>query len=849
MDKELKEENILNQSLDVIMSDRFGKYSKYIIQGRALPDVRDGLKPVQRRIIYAMNELGLFSDKAYKKSARVVGEVIGKYHPHGDSSIYEAMVRMAQDWKMNLPLIDMHGNKGSIDDDPAAAMRYTEARLAKVTKTMLDGIKKKTVTFAPNFDDSESEPTVLPALLPNLLVNGAKGIASGYATEMPPHNLGEILDAAMAKIKEPSLSNKKIAKIIKGPDFPTGGEVIGADGIIEAIERGRGRVIIRSKYEVNDSKTKPFIKITEIPYGVVKSKLVRAIDEIAFNKTISGIKEVRDETDRNGITIMIELDAGTEPDKVLNYLLSKTDMQVYYTYNNVTISQNAPKVMGLNQLIDEYIAFQREIQRKKMSFDLARDKDRLEVIDGLIKVASMADKVIDCIRNAEGSKKGVVEALVKQFQFSENQASAIADLKLYRLSKTDQSVYLEEKKLLDDKVTYYNKILNSDEEFDNFLVELMSEFKETYATPRRTVVTESAETIEINMEELIKHEDVYIGVSKMGYIKRFSNRIFDSNEVKSYGLKPGDSLVYLNMINTMEKVLVFTNKGRYVFIPGHKVVEAKWRDVGKHLNDYALLDVDETVVEVISVDDFDVEAFVAFATKNGKIKKVAISDFQPARYNKPFVCVKLEDGDEVVSVVGTNGTNQFIMISASGKAIKYREHKIAPSSSKTKGVRGISLASGDYLAAMFKGHDDQVVGLVSNRAWAKRIKVSDIHFGSKSTQGKPIYRQLKGNPHVVIDAKIIDPSDEIAIRDFSDEIQIKAFRDITITSSAEGFSSLGIENVINAKIMKFFKFAKDAKFIQNRIHVSEEDQFKKSESAIDDAMNQISMDDILKDIK
>ncbi|NQZ66270.1 MAG: DNA topoisomerase IV subunit A [Mycoplasmatales bacterium] len=837
-------ENILNQSLDQIMSDRFGRYSKYIIQGRALPDVRDGLKPVQRRIIYAMNDLGLFSDKPFKKSARIVGEVIGKYHPHGDSSIYEAMVRMAQDWKMNVPLIEMHGNKGSVDDDPAAAMRYTETRLAKITKSMLIGIKKKTVSFAPNFDDSEVEPTVLPGLMPNLLVNGAKGIASGYATEMPPHNLGEVIDAIILKIKSPNARLETLMKYIKGPDFPTGGEVQGLDGIYSAFERGKGRIVIRSKYSINDSKTNPYIEITEIPYGVIKSKLVRDIDAKRFNKEISGIKDVRDESDRNGISIIIELSPGSNPQLIINYLLSKTELQIYYNYNNVGIVNNGPKLMGLNQLIDAYLEHQRKIQLKVIEFDFNKDKKRLEIVEGLIKVSLIVDKVIEIIKNAEGSRQGVVKSLINNLNFTELQANAIADLRLYRLSKTDQSIYIEEKNLLIERISNYKKLLNSKEELDKYLISILSEFKKSFATPRKSIITNSIQKLEINMEDLIKHEDVWVGVSRQGYVKRISNRAYEANTIDKYSLKPGDTLVYLHKINTADKLLIFTSSGRYITIPTHLISESKWKDAGRHINDFASIDVNEHIVEAISVNDFSLPLYLVAVTKNGKVKRTRVSDFEVSRFSKPLIAIKLDVSDHLVGIRVTNGFDQIVVISSNGKAVKYSETQIPLQGTKSKGVKGMSLANGVYVNNFVAGYNEDIIGLISKRGGTKRIKMSEIISSSRTTQGKEIFRLVKGNPHIVIDARIVKPETRITFKDDSEFLKLFEFKNTHISSTNEGFSITGEPNTLDGKILKFHRIHKESSIFK-KPQLKDDDIFKKAEEKID-AIDQVSIDDILK---
>ncbi|CAM9141352.1 DNA topoisomerase IV subunit A [Mycoplasma todarodis] len=836
---------LLKQSLDQIMSERFGRYSKYIIQDRALPDARDGLKPVQRRILYAMNELGLTHNKPYKKSARVVGEVIGKYHPHGDTSIYDALVRMTQDWKMNMPLVSMHGNNGSIDDDPAAAMRYTEARLEKLTDLLLKGIKQKTVPFAPNFDDSESEPTVLPAGFPNLLINGAKGIAAGYATEMPPHNLGEVIDAVIATIKSPNIRLDTLMNFVKGPDFPTGGIVQGIDGIYSAFERGKGRVIIRSKVEVTESKTKPTITISEIPYGVIKSKLVRDIDEIRFNKSIHGIKEVRDETDRRGTSIYIELMPGTSPKLVLNYLYAKTDLQIYYNYNNIAIKDRAPKLLSLRELIEAFLVHHKEVQKRQIKFELAKDELRHEIVSGLVKVTAMVDEVIRVIRQASGSKAGVIKALMENFEFTQVQASAIAELRLYRLSSTDQFVYLQEKEELEARIKRYQELLGVDEEFDKHLIDFFRQVKKDFAIPRRTTIEREIEKIEINVADLIKHEDVYVGISRKGYIKSFSNRVFESNKLEHYGLKDGDSLVFMDKINTAQKLLVFTDAGQFIFIPGHKISEEKFKSAGKHINDYAAIDPDHNIVSVISVADFDLKGYVTLVTRKGKAKRIQLKDFEVSRYSKPLMAMKLGQGDKLIGARVSGGDKKVVIVTSSGKATLYDETTISVQGTKSGGVIGISLDDNQVTAFTLVNPED-TIGLLSSRGGVKRMRISSIAPSSRTTKGRNLFRVVKSKPHIIYDMNVVDTTTKANFMKMDGILEVVELKAADITDTEAGLSSLGPENILAAKLMVSQIIDKDSELIKTN-NISETEQFDEAEKAIE-SVSQMSIEDILGDI-
>ncbi|WGI36831.1 DNA topoisomerase IV subunit A [Mesomycoplasma lagogenitalium] len=784
-------EKFISKSLEIVLSDRFGRYSKYIIQQRALPDARDGLKPVQRRILYSMWELGLKNDKPFKKSARVVGDVIGKYHPHGDSSIYEAMVRMAQEWKMGVPLIEMHGNKGSIDDDPAAAMRYTETRLESITNLMLESIDKKTVSFAPNFDDSETEPTVLPSLIPNLLINGAKGIASGFATEIPPHNLGEVLDATIAKVKNPGIEFRKLAEIVKGPDFPTGGTIYGRDGILEAFERGKGRLILVSKYKIIDEKNKKSIEIYEIPFGVVKSKLVKDIDEIRIDKKISGIKEVIDQSDRNGVSILIELENDAKVNTILNYLLQKTEMQIYYSYNSIAIKNNAPKLMSLNDMIESYLSHIKDFKTKELKYDLEKDERKLEITLALIKAGDITEEIIKIIRNSDNSKKGVIEALMNNFNFSEIQATAIAEMRLYRLSRIDQNLYISEKQMLEDRIALNKKILSDEKEFNNYLINIFKEIKKTYATERKTEIVDSEFKIEINQEELIKNEQFYIGLSKDGYLKKFSLRVYESNDLSTYSLKEQDPLIFLDKVESVNKLLIFTNLGNYIYLPIHKIEDSKWKDFGIHLNNFVSLKSTEKIVSAILVKDFNVKNYVVLISSQGIGKKVLIKDFEVSRFNKTLTAIKLKNKDDyLINAKLSNNYKDILIINSEGKAVKYSEIEIPIYNTNSSGVKLISLAKDVLVEAFELIENDQELILFTRKSQFKKIKTNNIGFANKNTQGKKIFAQNKINKFQIIDAIAINELQlDLAVFDIDNKINLLNTQVVNISSLEEGFGN------------------------------------------------------------
>ncbi|MBT1322324.1 DNA topoisomerase IV subunit A [Mycoplasma bovis] len=740
---------IVRENLDTVVADRFSRYSKYVIQQRALPDVRDGLKPVQRRIIYSMYDLGLQHNKPFKKSARVVGDVIGKYHPHGDSSIYDAMVRMGQEWKMGHTLVEMHGNVGSIDDDPAAAMRYTEARLSEIADYVIGDIKKNTVKFAPNFDDSEKEPVVMPVLIPNLLINGSTGIASGFATEMPPHNLNEILDAAIAKIKNPAIELSKLAKIIQGPDFPTGGVIYGTDGIYEAFERGKGRITLASRYNVYSDNKYKYIEITEIPYGVIKSKLVHEIDLIVDSEEVAGLIEVKDQTDRNGINILITLDKNVNENVIVNYLFLKTQMRIYYNYNNVVIDNHTPKTMGISALLDAYLKHVKDVKVKTIEFDLIKHKARLEIVIGFLKVAKITDKVIEVIRKSEDSKQGVIDNLMSAFDFTLNQATAIAELRLYKLSKTDEHTFMFEKQELEEKIKQCELLLTNPDEFNNYLVSLFRDLKHKFGRIRRTSIEIEQINSSVNQEDLVKEEEVFLGISKFGYIKKVSKKTYESNLITTYGIKEDDNILFYDIASSLDKLLLFTNLGNYAYLPVFKVNESKWKEFGIHLSDFVDLSSGEEIVSVIKVSDFDVTNYVCMFTKKGQGKKVLLKDFDVSRFSKTFVAMKLKNDDELISAKLSNGLKDVLLITKNNFASLYSENDVPIYGLKSNGNKACYLANGDELVSFTVVKPNDSVALVSQSNKVRLINVSEISRVSKQNKGVSIFSKGRLNNAIV----------------------------------------------------------------------------------------------------
>ncbi|WP_416906708.1 DNA topoisomerase IV subunit A [Mycoplasmopsis equigenitalium] len=837
------------------MDEKFGRYAKYIIQQRALPDARDGLKPVQRRILYSMYELNLTHDKPFKKSARVVGDVIGKYHPHGDSSIYEAMVRMSQDWKMNIPLVEMHGNVGSIDDDPAAAMRYTEARLAKITSHMLEDLKKNGVNYAPNFDDSEKEPVVLPSLIPNLLVNGTRGIAAGYATEMPPHNLGEIIDATIAKIKNPSITLNQLRKFVQGPDFPTGGVIYGGDGIIKAFERGNARIILVSKKHIIDNEKDEFkyIEVTEIPYGVVKSKLVYDIDSIIQNQSIDGLLEVKDQSDRNGISIMIKLDKNASEETIWKFLLSKTELQVYYSYNNVAIVNNTPKVLNLTQLLDEFINHITDVKYRTIQFDLEKFYARLEIVEGFIRVAEMLDKVIKVIRNAENSRQGVIDALISNFNFTPNQSAAIADMRLYRLSQTDRELYIKERDELKAKIAFLNNLIQNKDDFNKWLIEILKGIRKDFAEPRKTQIEQKEFTTSYNEIDLVKEEEVFVGVTNDGYLKKLSKKTYKGNELQTYKLKPYDYLLALMKVKSTTNLLIFTDLGRYALIPAYKIQESKWKDLGVHITEFVDYKSDESIVSVIGVDDFDLNAYVIIATKSGLVKRIALEDLVTSRYNSFLIAMKIKEGDMVINAQISNNKQDVIFITKNGLAAKYSETEIPIYGTRTQGVKAFNIGSKDYLTSFCCINENEELLMFTKDFAGKRIKYSDISYTNKKNVGKQLFSQKLTKPYLPEIVAAVSKTDKFLLK-HNEIIEQKLVTEIPLTNVNDGFRNLKetkmegitiwVNQIVNANNKMFTSISKS----KEEVDRDDDRQFEIAEKKLIELSDNMDIDEILRRI-
>lgn len=743
------EEKIEKVLLEDIMSSRFGRYSKYIIQDRALPDARDGLKPVQRRILYAMGQMGLAFNKSYKKSARIAGEVMGKYHPHGDLSIYEAMVRMSQDFKMRVPLVDMHGNNGSIDGDSAAAMRYTEARLSKEAEFLLKDIDKRTVNFVPNFDDEEQEPTVLPARFPNLLVNGAMGISAGYATKIPPHNLNEVIDATIALIDNPNITNDEILKYIKGPDFPTGGIVQGKAGIKEALTTGSGKIIIRAKMNVEEmSKSQDRIVVTEIPYEVNKADLVRQIDNLRINNNIEDILEIRDETDQEGLRIAIDLKKGADAQFIQNYLLKSSDLQVNYNYNMVAILKHRPVLSGAFDLLKVYLEHQKEVVTNRSNYELERATKRNHIVDGLIQMTSVVSEVIEEIRKSK-NKADSKENIQKRFGFSELQAEAIVMLQLYRLSTTDIQALLDEKDTLNKEITRLELILSNERILLKTIKSELQEVQTLLPSPRRTELEAEIETIKIDEKDLISDEQTYVAITKDGYVKRASLRsVVASKEV---GLKENDAMLYEEELNTLDTLLLFTNLGQYIYLPVYKIEEQKWRDLGVYINNIVPTSKGETIIRVLKVSDFSIDQKILLTTKQGQMKQVNLADFEVSRYNRPLRAMKLSKDDELVSV-DYNQLDNIVAISKHGYVLRFDTEELPVYGLTAGGVKSMALAEGDEVAVAFYAKESDDFYFLTSRGHIIKDTVLELPKYARNRRGIILVDRIKTSPHFIISA-------------------------------------------------------------------------------------------------
>lgn len=742
--------------LEQVMGERFGRYSKYIIQERALPDIRDGLKPVQRRILYAMYQDGNTYDKPFKKAAKAVGNIMGNFHPHGDSSIYGALVHLSQDWKMREPLVEMHGNNGSMDGDGPAAMRYTESRLSKISNMLLQDIDKATVNMVLNFDDTEYEPTVLPARFPNLLVNGSTGISAGYATEIPPHNLGEVIDATIYLLKHPDATLEDLMKYVKGPDFPTGAIIMGTKGIKEAYKTGRGRIQVRAKTSIQDIRGhRQEIVATEIPFDVNKSLLVKKIDEIRLNKEIDGIAEVRDETDRHGLSIVIELKKDTDAQNILNYLFKNTDLQVSYNFNMVAIDHMTPVQVGLKHILISYLEHEVDVVTKRTKFDLNKAEARLEIIQGLIHAMDILDQVIKTIR-ASKNKADAKKNLIAKYKFTEKQAEAIVSLQLYRLTNTDVNELIAEQDKLNKLAEKYRKLLSDRKTLEKEIIKELSAVKKEFSNPRRTQISQESAKVEIDEKALVADEQVRVLISRDGYLKRSSIRSYQSTDDADNGLPDGDKVVYENTLSILSNLYLFTNRGNVIYRPVHELVEVKWKETGQHLSQEIGLDNDEKIIRVFVLDKLSANINFLLATNDGYIKQLELANLQPTRTYKSraMTAIKLKNKDSLlvgVDAVKPDAKKEITLFTHRAYAIRYDISEIPTSGSKAVGVKSANLKEDDYIVNYVlvdnKYVDLMHVGLITQRGAFKQFKLKLVNKVSRAKRGVLVLRELKTKPH------------------------------------------------------------------------------------------------------
>ncbi|HEQ5575309.1 TPA: DNA topoisomerase IV subunit A [Streptococcus pyogenes] len=742
--------NIQNMSLEDIMGERFGRYSKYIIQERALPDIRDGLKPVQRRILYSMNKDGNTFEKGYRKSAKSVGNIMGNFHPHGDSSIYDAMVRMSQDWKNREILVEMHGNNGSMDGDPPAAMRYTEARLSEIAGYLLQDIEKNTVSFAWNFDDTEKEPTVLPAAFPNLLVNGSSGISAGYATDIPPHNLSEVIDAVVYMIDHPKASLEKLMEFLPGPDFPTGGIIQGADEIKKAYETGKGRVVVRSRTEIEELKGgKQQIIVTEIPYEVNKAVLVKKIDDVRVNNKVPGIVEVRDESDRTGLRIAIELKKEADSQTILNYLLKYTDLQVNYNFNMVAIDHFTPRQVGLQKILSSYIIHRKDIIIERSKFDKAKAEKRLHIVEGLIRVLSILDEIIALIRSSD-NKADAKENLKVSYDFSEEQAEAIVTLQLYRLTNTDIVTLQNEENDLRDLITTLSAIIGDEATMYNVMKRELREVKKKFANPRLSELQAESQIIEIDTASLIAEEETFVSVTRGGYLKRTSPRSFNASSLEEVGKRDDDELIFVKQAKTTEHLLLFTTLGNVIYRPIHELTDLRWKDIGEHLSQtISNFATEEEILYADIVTSFDQGLYVA-VTQNGFIKRFDRKELSPWRTykSKSTKYVKLKDDKDRVVTLSPVIMEDLLLVTKNGYALRFSSQEVPIQGLKSAGVKGINLKNDDSLASAFAVTSNSFF-VLTQRGSLKRMAVDDIPQTSRANRGLLVLRELKTKPHRV----------------------------------------------------------------------------------------------------
>ena len=830
-------EKIYDYTLEDIMGDRFGRYSKSIIQDRALPDVRDGLKPVQRRILYTMWEDKNTHDRPYRKCAKAVGDVMGKYHPHGDSSIYGAMIYMSQAWKVREAFVDIHGNNGSIDGDGPAAYRYTECRLTKLAQVMLKDINRNSVEMTLNYSDEEYEPTVLPANFPNLLVNGSTGISAGYATNIPPHNLGEVIEATIHRIDNPNCRLETILNIVKGPDFPTGGIVEGKEGLIQAYTTGRGRVVVKAKTEIINEKGTHQIIIHEIPFEVVKEQLRKKIEDIKIDKKVEGIVDVFDISDKENMAkLVIELKKDANAEMILNYLLKNTDLQVNYNFNVVAIVNRRPKQLGILEILDAFIAHQKDVILRRTKFDLDHAKARLHIVEGLLKAVDVLDQVIKIIRESK-NKADSIANLMKAFDFSEEQATAIVMMRLYTLSNTDVTALLNEQKDLNKMIDFLNQILNNEEVLKKQMKAELNEVKKEYETPRRTEIKDEVTEIKLDMKDMIPKENVVVIVTNEGYVKRISLKSYAAANGEAPNLKPGDYVTGLYNTTTQDTLLMFTNQGHYLYVPIHEVFEAKWKDLGKHISNIIPLQAEEKIISSMILDSKNTN--IILATKNGTTKRLRLEDLIVSRYSKPINAMKLKDGDEVVSVCKDNGT--AIFVTKQGYYININSNEIPIVGAKASGVKGINVKEDIVVKCISPETTSEYITIFTNKNTCKRIKITDLSTMTRGKKGSTLIKKVKSTNYEITNIIPISKDDIVCFKIDGEFKGIKS-TEIPIMDLASTGSTISKKNIEDTFL---YESLKEIKIDENEVVIrpvqEEQSQEDIQELTIDDFVEEFKL--------
>ena len=807
-------EKIYDYTLEDIMGDRFGRYSKSIIQDRALPDVRDGLKPVQRRILYTMWESKNTHDKPYRKCAKAVGDVMGKYHPHGDSSIYGAMIYMSQPWKMREIFIDIHGNNGSIDGDGPAAHRYTETRLTKLALVMLKDINRDAVEMTLNYADEDLEPTVLPANFPNLLVNGSTGISAGYATNIPPHNLGEVIEATVHRIDNPNCRLDTILNIIKGPDFPTGGVVEGKEGLLQAYTTGRGKVVVKARAEIVKEKGTHQIIIHEIPFEVLKEQLRKKIEDIKIDKKVEGIADVIDVSDKEHMAkIIIELKKDANAELILNYLFKNTDLQVNYNFNMVAIVNRRPKQLGILEILDAFIAHQKDVILRRTRYDLNKAKERLHIVEGLLKAVDILDEIIKTIR-ASKNKQDSIDNLVKQFEFTEAQATAIVTMQLYRLSNTDINLLLEEQGNLQKMIEFLTSILNDEEVLKKQMKLSLNEIKKEFANPRRTEIRDEVTEVKFDPKDMIPKENVIVVATNEGYVKRIPIKSYVSASSEPTTLKPGDFIRGLYSTTSLDTLLMFTNLGHYLYVPVHEIVETKWKELGKHISNLIQISADERIISAMILDNPTTN--VIMTTKNGITKRTNLEELIVSRYTKPINAMKLKDDDELVSVVKDNG--RAIFVTETGYYLNIDSNEIPVVGAKASGVKGINVKDDHVVTCMSPENYDEYITIFTNKNTSKRIKISELDTMTRAKKGSTLIKKVKSTNYKITNAISVNNRDIVSIKTDGDFKEIK-----TTELPIMDLSSTG-STISKTAIEESFKVAE---LVERKIELNVTEEIKK----------------------